>query len=175
MSNQNRYSPISTINHWVTALLVVVMLALGYATAAAPSETIEDYVLGVHISLGFFVFLFIAWRVIFRLWEGFPENIGKSALERRAAYIAHRAILILIALQVVTGPMYLFTENECLNVFGWFSVCLPLESLSIIHEPMEWLHVNIGIYLLPALLALHFIGAIRHYAEGGNRKTPANM
>jgi cytochrome b561 len=58
MSNQHRYSSISTINHWVTALLVVVMLALGYVVATAPSETIEDYVLGIHISLGFFVFLF---------------------------------------------------------------------------------------------------------------------
>lgn len=175
MSNQHRYSAISTINHWVTALLVVVMLALGYAVAAAPSETIEDYVLGIHISLGFFVFLFVAWRVIFRLYEGFPDNTGETVLERWAAYVVHRAILVLLALMAVTGPMYLFTENECVNVFNWFSVCVPLESLSVIHEPMEWLHVNTGIYFLPALLVLHFIGAIRHYFNSGKREAPADM
>jgi cytochrome b561 len=175
MSNQHRYSSISTINHWVTALLVVVMLALGYVVATAPSETIEDYVLGIHISLGFFVFLFVAWRVIFRLYEGFPENIGKNALEGWAAYVVHRAILFLLVLMVITGPMYLFTENECVNAFNWFSVCVPLESLSVIHEPMEWLHVNIGIYLLPALLLLHFIGAIRHYVNSGKREVPTDM
>ncbi|MDZ7828686.1 MAG: cytochrome b/b6 domain-containing protein [Halofilum sp. (in: g-proteobacteria)] len=175
MPNEQRYSSISTINHWVTALLVVVMLALGYAVAAAPSEVVEEYVLGVHISLGFFVLLFVAWRVIFRLYEGFPENIGTSALERWLAYMAHRAILALLALQVVTGPMYLFTENECMDVFGWFSICVPLESLSFIHEPMEWLHVNIGIYVLPALLVLHFLGAIRHYAMRGKQETPSDL
>ena len=175
MSNQHRYSAIATINHWVTALVVVVMLTLGFTVAAAPSETIEDYVLGIHISLGFFVFLFVAWRVIFRLYEGFPENVGKTALERWTAYVVHRAILLLLALMVITGPMYLFTENECVNVFNWFSICVPLESLSVIHEPMEWLHVNIGIYLLPALLVLHFIGAIRHYLNSGEQETPADM
>ncbi|MDZ7803415.1 cytochrome b [Thiohalophilus sp.] len=175
MPNQNRYSAISTINHWVTALLVVAMLALGYTVAAAPSEIIEDYVLGIHISLGFFVFLFVAWRAIFRLYEGFPENVGETVLERQAAYVVHRAILLLLALMVVTGPMYLFTENECVNVFNWFSICVPLESLSVIHEPMEWIHVNTGIYLLPALLVLHFIGAIRHYAVRGKQETPSDL
>ena len=151
------------------------MLGLGYAVAAAPSEAIEGYVLSIHVSLGFFVLLFVAWRVLLRLYEGFPENIGMSALERWMAYLAHRTILVLLTLQVATGPLYLFTENECMNVFGWFSVCVPLESLSFIHEPMEWLHVNIGIYVLPALLVLHFLGAIRHYAVRGKQETPSDL
>jgi cytochrome b561 len=175
MSEYNRYSGLSTINHWVTALLVVVMLALGFTAGAAPSETIEDFVLGVHISLGFFVLIFVIWRVLFRLYEGFPQNIGQTALERWAAYLVHRTILILLVIQVATGPLYLFTENECMQVFGWFPVCLPLESLSIIHEPMEWLHLNIGIYLLPALLVLHFIGASKHYANRRQLETPADL
>lgn len=175
MSDQGRYSSISTINHWVTALLVVAMLTLGLAAGMAPTDDIEDYVLGVHISLGFFALIFIAWRVVYRLYEGFPENIEKTAAERWAAYIAHRAILILLAVMVVTGPLYLFTENECMNVFGWFSVCLPLESLSIIHEPAELAHVVTGIYILPALLVLHFIGAVRHYVNRKQVETPADM
>jgi cytochrome b561 len=71
--------------------------------------------------------------------------------------------------------MYLFTENECVNVFNWFSVCVPLESLSVIHEPMEWLHVNIGLYLLPALLVLHLVGAIRHYGVRGKQEMPSDL
>lgn len=175
MSDKNRYSSISTINHWMTALLVIAMLTLGFAGGAAPSDIIEDYIMGIHVSLGFFVLLFVAWRVLFRLYEGFPPNTGETIIERWAAYITHRAILILLVLQVATGPLYLFTENECMGVFGWFSVCVPLESLSIIHETMEWLHVIVGIYVLPALLVLHFIGAIRHFAISAKQETPADM
>lgn len=175
MTVQARYSAVGTINHWVTALLVVVMLALGFAAAGAPSEAVEDYIMEIHIALGFFVLLFVIWRAVFRLYEGFPETIGRSIVERWGAYVAHRTILSLLVVQVITGPLYLFTENECMDVFGWFSVCVPLESLSVIHEPTEWVHVNIGIYALPVLLVLHFIGAVRHFADKDQQRTPADL
>lgn len=175
MAEPKRYSSISTLNHWVTALLVVVLLAFGFAAAAAPLKTTENYVLGIHISLGFFAFLVVIWRVAFRLYEGFPQSIAQTAMERLGAYVTHRAILILLMVQIVTGPWYVIAENECMNVFGWFSVCLPLESLSTIYEIMKWIHVYSGKYLLPAVLLFHFIGAVRHYTISPRMDTPADM
>ncbi|MDZ7715310.1 MAG: hypothetical protein U5J95_03775 [Balneolaceae bacterium] len=64
--NQNRYSAISTINHWVTALLVVVMLALGYAVAAAPSEIIEDLC---------WVFIY-PWASLYFFFRGMARHIA---------------------------------------------------------------------------------------------------
>lgn len=168
MLKQHRYSVTSTINHWVTAVLVVVMLALGYTMAGSPSDEVENYVQNVHISIGFFVLLFVFWRVAFRLYEGFPEQTAKKASHRKLASVTHKTLLSLLVLMVITGPMYLFTENECMNVFGWFSICIPLESLNFIHELMEILHVATGLFILPALLVLHFLGAIRHYREENN-------
>ena len=173
--NSNRYSAISTVNHWVTAVLVVVMLALGLSAGAAPSDEIEDYVLGVHVALGFFVLIVVIWRIGFRLYEGFPPAVQKNAALHWLASFTHRAMLLLLLLQVFTGPMYLFTENECINVFGWFSLCVPLESLASIHDLMEWLHVTTGTYLLPGLFLLHFIGAIHHFAARGATQTPADL
>lgn len=175
MSDRERYSPVSIINHWVTALLVVVMLALGYAAYAAPSGTVRNYILGIHISLGFFVLIFIFWRVLFRLYKGFPENLGKTAIERWTAYVVHRAILILLVFQVLTGPLYLFTEGQCIDVFGWFSVCLPMTSSTTIHQTAMWIHIYNGMYIIPALLTLHFFGAIRHYTGRKKQETPADM
>lgn len=175
MTEKARYSSISTINHWVTALLVVVMIVLGLVAGAAPSKAAGHYILGVHVSLGFFVFLVVIWRVLVRLYEGFPANTGKTAIERRAAWLAHRAILILLVLQVFTGPLYLFTENECLEVFGWFSICLPLGGAPDLHELIEGFHVITGMYILPALLVLHFFGAIRHYVTRNKQGAPADL
>ncbi|NVJ59019.1 MAG: cytochrome b/b6 domain-containing protein [Gammaproteobacteria bacterium] len=163
MVSQKHYSAISIINHWITVILVITMLTLGFAAVGAPSDEVEDYVMSIHIALGFFVFLFIAWRIAFRLYEGFPEREEKTAIERWAAYIGHRTLLLLLGILVITGPMYLLTENECIDVFGWFSVCVPLEGLDFMHEAMEWLHVVIGLYLLPALIVIHTLAGIRHY------------
>jgi cytochrome b561 len=174
MQTESRYSGISILNHWITALLVIAMLTLGFVGGAAPNDDMEHYVMGVHVALGFFVLLFVLWRVGFRLYTVFPPNLGASPLERGMAYLVHRLILLTLTLQVLTGPLYLFTEGEGMNVFGWFTFYIPLESLSAIHEPMEEIHVVLGVYVLPVLLVLHLLGAAVHYLRD-HRTSPADM
>ena len=77
--------------------------------------------------------------------------------------ITHSLILLALVVMVITGPLYLFTEGEGVDVFGWFTVAIPLESLSVLHEPVESIHIWLGVYGLPVLLVLHIAGAIRHY------------
>jgi len=163
MDSSRRYSGIATANHWITALLVIAMLALGLAAGYAPDDMIETYILDVHIALGFFVLLFVLWRVGFRLYEGFPPPGGATSLEQRGAGLVHRLLLLALTLQVLTGPLYLFTEGEAMDVFGLFTFYLPLEWLAVIHEPVEEVHVITGVYLLPILLGIHILAGIRHY------------
>lgn len=174
MTEERRYSGIAIINHWVAAVLVIVMMVLGLLAYFAPGDEVEDFVLEVHVALGFFVFLFVAWRVAHRLYEGFPPSALATAPERWIAWLVHVGLLAAIALLVITGPLYLFTEGEGVDVFGWFTVTIPLESLEAIHEPVEWIHVNLGLYVLPVLLGLHFLGALRHYM-GARGETPADL
>jgi len=174
MNQVRRYTGISTINHWVSALLVIAMLVLGLAAGGAPTEEGEDYIMGLHIGLGFFALLFVLWRTGYRLYEGFPPTLGESEWQRQLAWWMHRILLGVLFLQVLTGPLYLFTEGEGMDVFGWFTFYLPLSALSILHEPVEWLHKFGGNYLIPALILVHFAGAVRHFMNG-DRASPADM
>ncbi|MES1942684.1 cytochrome B561 [Salinisphaera sp. PC39] len=175
MRNADRYSGLSTINHWVTAVLVLAMLLLGFMAAAAPNDDVEHYVMGIHVGLGFFVFLFVLWRTAVRLVEGFPPAEGDSAAQRFLAGVVPRLILLAIVVLVFTGPLYIYTDGGAVDVFGWFEVAVPLESLSAIHEPMETIHVITGLYILPVLLGLHFLGAIKHFLTRGRQETPADL
>lgn len=175
MTEIQRYSWVSTINHWITALLVVVMLVLGFGVAAAPTEAVESYIMAMHQGIGFFTLLFVLWRTGYRLYEGFPPTLGESEWQRRAAWWAHRIILTLLVLQVVTGPLYLFTEGEGVEVFGWFTFYLPLGALGALHEPAELIHVLVGTYLLPLVLLAHFAGAVRHFMVRDRQETPADL
>lgn len=172
MDSSRRYTGIAIINHWLTALLVIAMLTLGLAAGAAPSEDIEDYILGIHFSLGFITLLFVFWRVGYRLRQGFPPQPDNGPIESLLAKAVHRLLLLVLILQVLTGPLYLFTEGEGFSVFGLFTFYLPLESLSAIHEPMEEIHVITGVYLLPALLVIHILGGMRHFLRNES-KSPA--
>jgi len=168
-----RYSGMSILNHWITALLVTAMLTLGLTARDAP-DAAEDYIMFIHVALGFFVLLFVAWRTVVRLREGFPDNAHADALTRIGAWWMHRALLAVLVLLVITGPLYLFTEGEGMKVFGWFTFYIPLESIKLVHEPAEEVHKALAVYALPALLVVHLLGAARHYL-GGRRETPADL
>jgi len=168
-----RYSGISILNHWLTALFVVAMLTLGFSARSA-LDPAEDYIMSIHIALGFFVLLFVVWRTAVRLAEGFPDHAEADALTRTGAWWMHRALLAVLVLLVITGPLYLFTEGEGMNVFGWFTFYIPLQSIEIVHEPAEEVHKFLAVYALPLLLVVHLLGAARHYL-GGRRETPADL
>lgn len=170
MDTHARYSGVSILNHWIAALLIVVMLVLGLAAGEADSDAAEHYIMGIHIALGFFVMLFVLWRVAWRVYEGFPADPQADALARTVGRATHWALLAVIAVQVVTGPLYLFTEGEGMDVFGWFTFYLPLEGLSVLHEPAEEIHKLLGEWILPALLVLHLLGGIRHYLASGHAR-----
>ncbi len=175
MNKPLHYSGLSKLNHWLTALLVTAMLVLGFAASGAPDDATESYLMSLHIGLGFFVFLVVIWRVAYRLYEGFKANTATTAPERWLAWAVHRLLLLALVLQVITGPLYLFTEGEGVDVIGWFTVYIPLQSLAVIHEPAELVHVVSGLYLIPGLIVLHVLGAARHYLGGSEQSRSMDL
>ena len=78
---ENSYSGLSILNHWIRALLVAAMLTLGLTARSAPDPA-KDYIMSIHIALGFFVLLFVVWRTVVRLHEGFPGHPDADAVTR---------------------------------------------------------------------------------------------
>ena len=173
LDRKESYSGLSNLNHWITALLVAAMLTLGLTARSAPDPA-EDYIMSIHIALGFFVLLFVIWRTAVRLREGFPGHPDADAVTRIGAWWMHRALLVVLAGLVITGPLYLFTEGEGMNVFGWFTFYIPLESIKVVHEPAESVHIFLAVYALPLLLGVHILGAARHWLSE-RRESPADL
>lgn len=171
LNQDAHYSGISMLNHWLTALAVVAMWTLGLAAGDAP-EAAEDYIIGIHIALGFFVLWFVLWRTGWRLVEGFPESQSGSRFEQIAGRTMHWLLLAVLVVMVLTGPMYLFTEGEGMNVFGWFTFYIPMPLGETVHEAVETVHKFSGEYVLPILVGLHILAAAWHWL-GRRRKTSA--
>jgi len=172
--SESAYSGLSTLNHWITALLVTVMWVLGLAAGEAP-DAAEDYIMSIHIALGFFVLLFVLWRIGLRLYEGFPAPAAPSALERSAATWMHRLLLVVLLVLVLTGPMYLFTESEGMNVFGWFTFYIPMPLGHDVHEAIEEVHKFCGEYLLPILVGVHLLAAAKHWLIDRREASPTGL
>jgi len=168
MNIPDRYNGVATLNHWVTALLVTAMWVLGRAASEAP-DAAEDYIIGIHIALGFFVLWFVLWRIGYRVATRASRAQVPNTLQRTAARWMHRLLLLLLLTLVLSGPLYLFTEGESMDVFGWFTFYIPVPASHAVHEAIEEVHTFSGEWLLPLLLGLHILAAALHWL--GRRDT----
>ena len=158
---KHSYGELSLLNHWIVALFIMALLVLGLVYDALPKSDASKLVIFWHASLGLLAIPFIVWRIIWRMRSGFPNN-HSSGKERLIARAVQWLLLIAIALQIITGPMYLWTEAEALPFFGLFEIPSPFaEELHELHEFVESVHKYVANPILLALLGFHLLGALK--------------
>jgi cytochrome b561 len=161
LDTAERYGTISRINHWLGAAAVIAMLAIGLYFSELPRGDRRSFWLGLHISLGVLLFIFLFFRVSWRALRGFPRAVAqRPALQRLAAGV-HRLLLVALGTLILTGPFIVWTKARPLEVFDWFALASPLPKLSTLHEILENVHVTTA-YVLIGLVALHLLGVARH-------------
>lgn len=159
--SKQSYGEISLLNHWIVALFIVALLVLGLVYDALPKSDASKQVIFWHASVGLLAIPFIVWRIIWRIRSGFPDN-HPSGKERFIARAVQWLLLIAIALQIITGPMYLWTEAEALPFFGLFEIPSPFtEESHDLHEFVESVHEYVANPLLLILLGLHLLGTLK--------------
>ncbi|MGJ8679775.1 cytochrome b [Paraglaciecola sp.] len=159
--NQTSYGYISVINHWLIAALVILMLILGLSLEFADLGSLKRNVLSLHKSLGALVLIFGAWRVLWRLFNGFPShNFAIKPWQKGAAKFTH--ILLLLSIIIMPFSGYIMTEaaGRPVNVFMLFSLP-PIPDSRSLKEAAQLVH-TLCAYTLCGLLLAHVMGALVH-------------
>jgi cytochrome b561 len=165
--NRQRYGTVAIALHWLSALLVVVLLLLGWRMAELPEGPIRREPFTLHKSLGLTVFLLTCCRLLVRRRRPpppLPDTL--SAWRRAAATGMHRALYALLALQPVLG--YLSTSFTRHSTKFWF-IPLPkwAEENPPVNEFFSDLHAGCGM-LLAICIAIHVGGALTHLLTPGD-------
>lgn len=157
------YGEISLLNHWVVAIFIFVLLTLGLVYDGLPSGDARQSVIYWHASLGLLAIPFIIWRITWRVKSGFSEHLAKNKHEATLKKTTHILLLVAIGLQIITGPLYLWTEAEALPFFGLFEIPSPFSTKAEwLHGAVETLHKYVANPILLALLALHFLAVLKN-------------
>ncbi|MFI4955561.1 MAG: cytochrome b, partial [Gammaproteobacteria bacterium] len=127
----DKYPLIMRINHWVMALLVIILLVVGFAIANFP-KSIPDInsVYGMHKSFGLVAFLFIIFRLSVRLRSvipALPKEI--SVVEQKAAHAAQYLMYVLIFVMPISGYLMSILSGYPVAFFGY-----PVPALFEKHE-----------------------------------------
>lgn len=157
-----KYSGIAIALHWLIAVLVFVLLAVGYYFNTIPvGDDARGPVITWHKSIGLTAAVLIALRVIWRLVHPpppLPDFV--PAWQRQAARFNAVFLYVLICVQPVLG--YLSTSFSGYST-RWFGIALPqwAGKNEALNEFFSEAH-HLGAKLLILALVLHIGGALLH-------------
>ena len=156
------YGLVSRVNHWLVAIAMLGMLASGLLVEYAPiARESGRAIMGWHQAIGVAVLLYGAWRVLWRLLEGFPDAVpGMPRWQERASIAVHGAPLAAILLMPLSGVLMQVYEGRAVETFG-FTIAAQGE-IEWLAGAAGWLHGTLGTVLV-ALAALHVGAVLKHH------------
>lgn len=161
MRQVSRYHPLLAVLHWLLALLIIAMLAIGFLSLAVTSNVDPHKidVLEVHMATGMLILALMMIRFIVRMRTARPPHlsIGNRFLDR-ITFIAHYGFYVLIFLLVGTGYTTGILARLPAIVFARSGQPLP-PSLAIF--PTWTVHRALAIVLV-GLIVLHVSAACYH-------------
>jgi cytochrome b561 len=157
----NSYGSVSRFNHWLGALLVLALLAIGLYFDDLPRGDARKFWRGLHIAIGTFAALFFLWRVFWRIRSGSPRALAQVPALQLFSKVVHVLLLTGIAVLAISGPLSIWATGRAIPVLGWFSVPSPFPEFRSLHDPLEQVHGFVADAML-YLIGLHLLGVVKH-------------
>ena len=152
----------SIILHWISALLVLTLLVLGFWSYLLGRGPERSALLDIHVSLGLTLIPIHIARVFWRWRYGKPVTEHQSKALQLLAETVWRLLLVLIAIQLLTGPLLVWLHGRGLGFYGLFTIPSPILRDEDLHANLiRPLHLLGGI-LITLTILLHLAGALKH-------------
>lgn len=164
-NTQDRYGWLTIALHWIAAFGVIAMFATGiqaYIAGEAGDRAARGAAMGMHISIGGTLFAFFAARIILHYTQPRPVKPNQPAWLNRVASATQHLLLFALAIQIISGPLAVWSGGRAINVFDVVSFASPFaEPNDGLHEAAEVAHA-IGRLTILMLLPLHVLGSLKH-------------
>ncbi|MDP1554508.1 MAG: cytochrome b [Hyphomonas sp.] len=161
-SQTGTYGAVSRANHWIVSLAVFGMLAVGFylANVELPRET-RGPIMNLHKATGTLLLFVIAWRVIWRLRQGFPAPVpGVAAWEITASRLVHWGLLACTVLMPLSGASRSLLGGRPIDIYGLFAIP-PVGKVEGFSDIAGLVH-TVTAYTLAILIVLHIAAALKH-------------
>lgn len=154
------YGWISILLHWSTTIIIIVLWFVGRGIMSSSAEEI-DARRALHVSIAGLAWLFILFRVIWRIRSGHPRVRGQTLTIHRIAKAAHYVMLATVVLMLLSGPFLVWANGYPVSIFDTITIPGPVgESESV--RSFAWaIHENMALVLF-LLVLTHIGGALKH-------------
>lgn len=158
-----RWGPISQAFHWLSALLLTAIGAIGLYMEDLPNAPDKIRIYALHKSLGLTLLAIVVLRLLWRWTRPRPAHLpGLPVWSRRSAGAVHTALYVLMLLVPLAGWTLNSASGYPLQWFGVFnlpSIAAESESLADLAGEVH----ELGFWLLVLVVAGHVAGAMYHH------------
>ena len=159
----NRYGIISILLHWLMALLIIVLLAMGLYMTRIPVSLQKLKLYGWHKELGVLVLMLLLLRIIWRLTNIaplLPESL--PAWQKLSAHAMHLVFYGFMVVLPLSGMLITAAAGLPISFFGLFvipNLIAPDENLRVLFTTLHtWLA-----YGIIAAICAHVSAALKHH------------
>jgi len=156
------YGWVSILLHWLMALAVLAMFALGVwmRTLGYYDAWYHDAPY-IHKALGMLLLFALCFRLFWRQINVRPALMGQM-WEKFVALMVHRLHYVLLFGLMLTGYLIPTAEGVGIDVFGWFTVPAMLSFTETQADMIGSLH-RYAAWAAMALAAVHAGAALKHH------------
>jgi len=163
-NSSTNYGLVSITMHWLVAVAVVGLFALGYWMVGLTYysswyRTAPD----IHKSIGLLLLALMILRVTWRFLSSGPASLASHGrLTRLATKAGHGVLYLGLFAVMISGYLISTADGRSISVFGWFEVPALINSIpdqediaGLIHEYLAW-----GLVIFSGL---HALAALKHH------------
>ena len=160
-NNHNQFGWVAIILHWVSAVLVVGLLALGvWMVTLGYYSQWYNIAPALHKSIGVVFAILLSLRLVWRCLNQQPQGQG-TKLEKLAAYYSHWLVYLFLFSIVISGYLIVTAEGVGVSVFNTFTIPALDSSIDQQADLAGWWHRWLS-YILGGLLFIHIAAALKH-------------
>lgn len=183
MSNATRYTKTAVFLHWLIAICIFGMFALGWYMSELPKEAPKQmaydlfdwgiyswqlseevsprtFYFNLHKSLGVTIFTLILFRILWKVTHKPPALLASyKAWERKLATGVHHLLYLLMVALPLSGIIMATYSKYGIKWFG-AEFIKGLDNTPM-RELFKEVHEIIGVIILLVLI-LHIVGALKH-------------
>ena len=157
------YHFISKSFHWVVALMMVGLLALGYYMSGLEGSPFKYGLYGWHKSFGILVLALAVLRLSWRFYQGAPEGLGThQRWEKILSKVTHVVLYLAIFAMPLSGWLMSSAGGHGVKFFGLFKMPDLIAKNKALGGVFNQTHEILG-YVILAAMILHLAGALKHH------------
>lgn len=162
-NTKNSYGVVAKSFHWLMAILIIFLLAVGLTMADMENSPDKLKLIGLHKEFGIVVLFLASLRLGWKILDVSPLlPEGYSVAAKFVAKLAHFGLYALMFAMPITGWLMSSAAGFPVSMFGLFimpNIAAPDKEFGHfvrdLHETLAW--------VLMGLIALHILAALLHH------------